>query len=98
MELKVYSIRDQKGEKFNTPFFQNTHGEAERSFRHVANDPQSFVNKYPEDYDLYYIGSYDDQTGLMKPLDTPTHMIKAIQCIKASPSVAPNQKRRSVKQ
>jgi len=36
------------------------------------------VAKYPEDYDLYYLGEYNDQNGLISPLDTPQHMLKAI--------------------
>ena len=43
MQLKIYSIRDAKGQIFNTPFYQRTHGEAERNFRTVANDPKSTI-------------------------------------------------------
>jgi len=78
MILKVFSIRDSKGEVFNTPFFQKTHGEAERSFRQLINDDKSMVNKYPDDFDLYYLGEYCDNTGKFKPLDTPQHLHKAV--------------------
>jgi len=79
MQLKTFSIRDSKSEIFNTPFFQKTHGEAERTFRQVVSNPDSMPGKYPEDYDLYYLGDYDDQTGLLAPLQTPQHLIKAVQ-------------------
>jgi len=79
MVLKAYSIRDQKGEIFHTPFFKHTHGEAERDFKTLVNDGKSGINKYPEDYDLYYIGEYNDNTGRFEPLDTPQHQIKAVQ-------------------
>lgn len=79
MELKAFSIRDQKSEVFNTPFFQKTHGEAERSFRELVQDPKSMVSKYPDDYDLYYLGTYNDQNGLIDPLTTPQHVVKAVQ-------------------
>jgi hypothetical protein len=78
VKLQVYSIRDAKGEVYNTPFFQKTHGEAERNFRELVSDPKSMVSKYPEDFDLYHLGTYDDQSGLIKPLDTPLHILKAI--------------------
>jgi len=78
MELKAFTIRDSKAECFNTPFFQKSHGEAERSFREIANDQKSMISKYPEDYDLYYLGTYNDQTGLIDPLVTPQHVAKAI--------------------
>jgi hypothetical protein len=81
MILKVYSIRDSKGEIFNIPFFSKTHGEAERQFRTLVNDSKSQVNAYPEDFDLYYVGEYDDNEGKLTSLDTPQHMIKAVQCL-----------------
>jgi len=79
MQLKVFTVRDQKAEIFNTPWFAKTHGEAERNFQQLAKDPKSTVNQFPDDFDLYYLGTYDDQTGLVNPVDTPQHMIKAVQ-------------------
>lgn len=78
MKLKMFSIRDQKAECFNTPFFQKTHGEAERNFLTLARDEKSSISKYPEDFDLYYLGEYDDNLGTTKSLDTPQHVAKAI--------------------
>lgn len=77
MILKMFSIRDTKGEIFNPPYFAKTHGEAERQFKTLTNDSKSTINQYPEDFDLYYLGDYDDQTGKLKSLDTPQHLIKA---------------------
>jgi len=81
MELKIYSVRDAKGEIFNTPFYKKTHGEAERSFKELTKDDKSYVSKYPEDYDLYYIGEYDQRTGQFIPQDTPQHIVKAVNLI-----------------
>lgn len=78
MQLKMYSIRDAKAEAFNPPFYKKTHGEAERDFTELTKSPDSMVHKYPEDYDLYYCGTYDDQTGLVESLTTPQHITKAV--------------------
>lgn len=86
MTKKIYSIRDSKSEIFNLPFFQNTHGEAERSFRETANDPKTLLNKYPEDYDLYYLGEYDESTGKLDVKESAEHIIKAIHCVKKASS------------
>lgn len=83
MLLKIYSIRDSKSEVFNVPFIKSTHGEAERDFRSLVNDQQSTVNKYPEDFDLYYMGEYDNNTGKLTPIDSPQHILKAIQVVNA---------------
>lgn len=76
----MFSIRDSKTGIFHYPFAKNTHGEAERDFRTTVKDEKTMLNKYPEDYDLYYLGEYDDQTGKVSSLDTPQHVIKAVQC------------------
>jgi len=79
MKLKIYSIRDAKTEVFNTPFYQKTHGEAERNFARTVGDDKTTIHAYPEDFDLYYLGEYDDNEGKHTALDTPQHVAKAIQ-------------------
>lgn len=81
MILKMYSIRDAKSEVYNTPFFAKTHGEAERNFRTASNDDKTTISKYPEDYDLYYLGEYDDNKGTLASLDSPQHIVKAVHCV-----------------
>lgn len=77
MITKLYAIKDAKAEVYGKPFHQTTHGEAERSFRQLIMDEKSMPHKFPDDYDLYYLGEYDDQTGLVQCLDTPQHILKA---------------------
>jgi len=79
MILKIFSIRDAKSSLFHAPFYKISHGEAERDFRTASNDEKSTLNKYPEDFDLYYLGEYDDNTGKFQSLDTPQHVMKAVQ-------------------
>jgi len=75
--LKIFSVKDSKADVFSQPFFQKSHGEAERSFKMLVADPKSTVSQYPEDFDLYYIGDWDDIKGTLTKLDTPTHIVKA---------------------
>jgi len=75
---KMYSVRDSKGEFFYPPAFHKTHGEAERSFLNVAKNTESIIGKNPEDYDLYYVGDYDERTGKLFPTDSPQHITKAV--------------------
>lgn len=82
--LKMFSVRDSKTEIFNPPFFSRTHGDAERSFHQLVNDNKTTVNQFPEDYDLYYLGEYDDATGKFSPEPTPKHLIKAVSVLKTN--------------
>lgn len=78
----MFSIKDAKAQIFHKPYFATTHGEAERNFRTTVNSPDNNLNQYPEDFDLWYLGEYNDQTGQFDPVETPQHVIKAIQCMK----------------
>lgn len=80
---EVYAIRDSKAEMFHAPFLQKAKGEAERTFTQIANDPETSVGRFPDDYDLYYIGKFDDNSGLYTTLDTPKHQLKAINVLKS---------------
>lgn len=81
MKLKIFTIRDAKAEAFLQPFFKLTHGEAERDFTSLKRDPKSMISQYPEDYDLYFLGEYDQVTGTVEPLPTPQHLLKAAALI-----------------
>lgn len=77
MILRAYSVRDSKANMYNIPYFAKSEGEATRTFDKLRHDPQSIVCSYPDDFDLFYIGDYDDQEGTLKPLPTPMHIVKA---------------------
>lgn len=47
----------------------STKNEALRSFRQAVNDKTTPINQNPTDYELYVIGTYNDQTGEIKPVD-----------------------------
>jgi len=80
MEMQLISLRDSKGEAFTAPKAHKTIGEAERFLQHLVNNPAegNFLHLYPEDFDMYHLGSFDDQTGKMKLFDSPRHLTKAI--------------------
>lgn len=78
MILKMYTVRDSKAEIFNPPFFQRSAGEALRAFSATANNKETTIYQNPEDYDLYYLGEYDDVSGKLDPLPTPQHVTKAV--------------------
>jgi len=82
MIKKMYAIRDAKAEAFLNPWFKVTHGEAERDFNAAVNNEETTLAKYPEDFDLYYLGDYDDNSGKLKSLDSPQHIVKAVQLVR----------------
>jgi len=83
--MKVFTIRDTKAEVYNQPFFQQSHGEAERNFTTLVNDEKSTVSQYPEDFDLYFLGDFNTQEAKFDMLPTPQHVMKAILAKRPNP-------------
>lgn len=84
MIKQYYSIYDSKAKVFHEYLTAcHTPGEAERNFRELANDKNTSIGKHPEDFDLYQVGSFDTVSGKFAALDTPQHIVKAIQLTEA---------------
>jgi hypothetical protein len=90
MVKKLFTIRDSKSEVFNAPFAQATHAEAERSFARAAADPKTTIHQYPEDFDLWYLGDFDENSGKLLPCDSPQHICNAVTML-PKPSNAAEQ-------
>lgn len=63
MNIKMYSVLDLKTGCFSHPFYEVTNGSAVRAFVDTAQNKDHPFNKHPEDYQLYYIGEFRDDTG-----------------------------------
>jgi len=63
--LKIYSVRDIKVGSFEKPMFVKHEQEIIRSLTTVVNQKNSqvIISQYPEDFELHYLGEYDDSTG-----------------------------------
>lgn len=65
MLLQVYTIFDSAAKCYQRPFYCQADGEALRAFVDLAEDKEHPVGKHPEDYSLWRIGSYNDNSGLL---------------------------------
>lgn len=72
--LKMFAIMDKKAECYRFPFFQASSGLAVRVFTDGANDPRSELCKYPEDFEMYELGKFDEDTGKLTPHSSPILM------------------------
>lgn len=69
MKLSIYTLYDIKAKAFGVPFFMSNDEVAERAFLNLQNEPNSQVSKNPEDFHMYKIGEFDDNTGNIFPQD-----------------------------
>lgn len=63
MKLNMYSIFDTGSGIYLRPFFMQSDGQATRSFGDIAQDKDHDIGKHPEDYTLFKLGLFDDNTG-----------------------------------
>lgn len=75
--LQLYSVFDSKVGAFASPFVARTKGEAVRSFQLACGDEALPFRKTPADYQLYYIGGWDDQNGRLLPVEHAERVIGA---------------------
>jgi len=66
MKLEAYAIWDNKAKNFTSPFFMRSRGEAIRAFTSTVNDGSSQIGKFPEDFQLFHVGFYDDNSGVRR--------------------------------
>lgn len=73
MKIQIVAVLDRAADAFGRPLFVNAIGQAIRSFQDEINRPapDNTMNSHPEDYDLYHLGEYDDNTGRITSLDEP---------------------------
>lgn len=65
----IYAVKDLAIQAFGNCFLTRAPGEAMRSFQDEVNSTDkknSAVAAHPEDYELYKIGEYDDELGIIK--------------------------------
>lgn len=70
MRLICVAIRDRAANVYGLPTFVPSLGQAVRSFSDEINrvGENNILNRHPEDFDLYELGVYDDNSGLFESL------------------------------
>lgn len=77
--LKMFAIYDAKAEFYANPFVARTTGEALRSFAQAANDEKITISQNPDDFALFELAEFDEQTGQIKPYDVPKKLGVAVE-------------------
>lgn len=70
MRIRLYSIKDRLLGVFLAPFSARADVEAVRQLKASMSNPnmaQSGLVTNPDDYELYYVGTFDDESGAVFP-------------------------------
>lgn len=60
-KINVYAIYDRKGKRFDTPYFAHSDLFARRRYELMSKEGP--LNEWPEDFELWSIGTFDVQKG-----------------------------------
>lgn len=68
-DIGIFAIKDEKTGEFHPPFFQKTPQAAIRLFKTEINraHDNNHAYLYPEDFQLYYLGTFNQVTGAINP-------------------------------
>ena len=81
MKLGVFTIFDAKVAAYAQPFFSQSRGSAIRAVSDALADPQHPFSRHPEDYSLFDLGMYDDQSGAFDLLAAPEQVATALSLL-----------------
>lgn len=74
MRLNAYSLYDSKALNYSPPFYAPAHGAAVRLVMDLAADRNTSVGRHPADYTLFFVGIFDDYTGIISPNEVKEHI------------------------
>jgi len=64
MKIQVYSVYDSVAELYSQPFYSHSNLTAQRLLQNAVNAEGHNYNANPEDYTLFNLGEFDDNTGV----------------------------------
>lgn len=70
MIQKMFAVYDLKAVAYLQPFFSCNPGSAVRAFGDAVRDGKSPLSIHPEDYQLFELGTFDDNSGVLVGLVT----------------------------
>lgn len=75
MRHQVYSVKDGKAHLFSPPMLSISEGTMRRSIIDVLRDEKHPYARHPEDYMLFYLGEFEDATGIFYSEEIPVSLV-----------------------
>ncbi len=79
MKVNVYSMRD-KLSGYLQPTFEQSDDIAIRNFSFAINKKDTLLFAAAKHFDLYKLGTFDTETGIIEKLDNPQLIIEGLSC------------------
>lgn len=75
LDRLIFSVFDSKAAAFLAPFFVRTEAEAVRWFGLMCRNPEHDFGRFAEDFMLFELGSFREETGVITPLASPRSVV-----------------------
>jgi len=79
MILQAMAAYDKKARAFMTPFFVAHVDLGVRALAAAVNQAGAPIAAFPEDYALYHLGTFNDESAVFALLGQPLHVAEALQ-------------------
>jgi len=93
MNNDIFAIRDLKIGAYKSPFVARNAGDATRMLQGAVRAGNSQLSEYPQDFELYYIGTFNDLSGQLDSVK-PEFVCSALSLVApsaiSSKEIAPN--------
>lgn len=76
MKLTVCAIRDSAVDAYMRPFFVPSTAVAVRIFRDEVLRPESEMFKHPEDYTLWELGAFEEESGVFEQFSQQRQLLR----------------------
>jgi len=80
--INLYTVKDNKAHSFGQVMCFPTDVEASRMLSRAVHDPEVQISHFPEDYDLFRVGSFDQVSGFIVPEPQPRFICGAVSFVK----------------
>lgn len=81
MKLEMFAVYDLAVQAFAAPVFLRSRGEAIRSFSAAVEDEKTGFLKNPADFQFFFLGVWDDSSGLFEGPAVPELIATATQFV-----------------
>ena len=81
--MEIYTVFDKKVGHYHNPMVTRNEAEMLRLLSDAVNDKVHPFGKHPGDYQLYYVGYWDDERGLIKPSESSEFVVELASLVEA---------------
>lgn len=76
-KIMIFGVKDLVADCFmHPPLFSHNRATAEREFRNMVGNPGTTIHQNPKDYELYEIGSWTPDVGIILGFDFPVLVVR----------------------